>query len=229
MKRSIRFVLLIVSILLAGCNNPRAESEAKWYLPWTWGDKTLEQSLQEGCRGGAITTTIAGSVYTCPSTPTDTPVPTSTPTTSQPAAQPTSQSVVAQPTTSASQPAAPEGQQVVSCPTEAEFTQLTGVVADVVPSEPCAFHWRGDPQTITPENSCPEGWSCQLGVVGKGNILYYGGSPSVTIYAGTWRLIAAYPSNDAVQQPCQLLAKSQEEGRQARPTWSITAGNFICP
>ena len=129
----------------------------------------------------------------------------------------------------ASQPAAPAGQQAASCPTEAEFTQLTGVVADVVPTESCAFHWRGDPQTITPKNSCPKGWSCQLGVAGKGNYLYYGGSPSVTIYAGTWRLISAYPSNDAVRQPCQFLAKSQEEGRRATPTWSITAGNFSCP
>jgi hypothetical protein len=123
----------------------------------------------------------------------------------------------------------PTAQKTASCPTEADFAQLTGVVADVIPSEPCAFHWRGDPQTITPKNSCPEGWSCQLGIAGKGNYLYYGGSPVVGIYAGTWRLFAAYPSNDAVQQPCQFLAKSQEEGRQATPTWSITAGNFSCP
>ena len=102
MKRSILFVLLIVSILLAGCNNPRAESEAKWYLPWTWGDKTLEQSLQEGCRGGAITTTIAGSVYTCPSTPTNTP-------TATPTETPTPTAPVVQPTPAASQPAATAG------------------------------------------------------------------------------------------------------------------------
>jgi hypothetical protein len=141
-----------------------------------------------------------------------------------PTLQPT---VIAQPT--ASQPAVPAGQQAVSCPTEAEFAQLTGVVADVVPSEPCAFHWRGDPLAIMPKDACPNGWACQLGVVQHGNVLYYGGSPSVSIYAGTWRLPAAYPLDDAVQQPCRLLAKSQEEGRQATPTWSITAGNFSCP
>jgi len=147
----------------------------------------------------------------------------------QTTAMPTPTDTPTAPAAPASQLAVPAGQQAVSCPTEAEFAQLTGVVADVVPSEPCAFHWRGDPLAIMPKDACPNGWACQLGVVQHGNVLYYGGSPSVSIYAGTWRLPAAYPLDDAVQQPCLLLAKSQEEGKKARPTWSITAGNFSCP
>ena len=116
----------------------------------------------------------------------------------------------------------------VTCPTEAEFTKLTGVIADRVPTEACSFHWRGDPRSITPKDSCPEGWSCQLGVVNQGNILYYGGSPTVEIYAATWRLVNAYPANDPVRNQCLFLAKSQEEGRKATPQWNITAGNFTC-
>ena len=91
MKRSILLVtlLLIVSILLTGCNNPRAENEAQWYLPWTWGDKTLQQSIEEGCQGGAISTSIAGSVYPCPSTTSDAPAaPTPASPTAAPAVQP---------------------------------------------------------------------------------------------------------------------------------------------
>lgn len=126
-------------------------------------------------------------------------------------------------------PAAPDAVLPTPCPTEAEFAALTGVVADIVPTEPCAFHWRGDPLAVTPKDACPHGWSCQLGIVGKGNVLYYGGSPSVTIYAGTWRRVESYPSNDAVRDPCRFLAKSQEEGRNSTPTWTIQAGNFSCP
>jgi hypothetical protein len=224
------FLIIALGILLAACGTSNSSETVS---------KEQFQQLQQIVEAQAtqlalLATNMPNSTPNptatpTPNAPTDMPVPTPTPTTSQPAAQPKSQPVLVQPTNSASQLAVPAGQRATSCPTEAEFTQLTGVVADVVPSEPCAFHWRGDPQTITPKNSCPEGWSCQLGVDGKGNILYYGGSPSVKIYAGTWRLVAAYPSNDAVQQPCQFLAKSQEEERQATPTWSITAGNFSCP
>ncbi|MFN4213071.1 MAG: hypothetical protein ACK4FL_03890 [Microgenomates group bacterium] len=134
--------------------------------------------------------------------------------------------------TTGTTPAAPVNQQYAApsstCPTEAEFTALTGVVADKVGTEPCAFHWRGDPAVMTIK-ACPEGWACQLGVQNQGNLLYYGGDPELTIYAGTWRFIAAYPSNDAVQNPCQFLTKSQDEGRQSVPTWTIKEGNFTCP
>ncbi|MCX7589400.1 MAG: hypothetical protein N2Z85_00460 [Patescibacteria group bacterium] len=119
--------------------------------------------------------------------------------------------------------------KTVFCPTEAEFEKLTGIRADKIGSEPCAFHWRGDPNTITPSKACPDGWSCQLGVNGRGNYLYYGGNPQHSIYAGTWRLVDAYPLSDSVRDPCKFLAKSQEEGKNSTPTWSISPGNFTCP
>jgi hypothetical protein len=85
-------VVLLSVVTLTGCNNPRAQEASKWYKPWTWGDKTLEQSLEEGCREGALYTEIDGSTYRCPGTeekaetptptPTATPTPKSTPTTS---------------------------------------------------------------------------------------------------------------------------------------------------
>ena len=124
--------------------------------------------------------------------------------------------------------ATPKPTATITCPTEREFAELTGVVADRLEEELCAFHWRGDPLTITPPNACPEGWACELGVAGEGNILYYGGSPTMPIYAGTWRLAALYPAEDPVRDPCSFLAKSQEHGRNADPPWTISAGNFSC-
>jgi len=56
-----------LSLLLAACNNPRAEEPASFW-PWTWGDKTLAQSLEEGCAGGATETIIDGSTYPCVAT-----------------------------------------------------------------------------------------------------------------------------------------------------------------
>ena len=58
-------LLVLVSFMLTACNNPRAEKPGNFW-PWTWGDKILEQSLQEGCIGGATSTVIDGSTYTCP-------------------------------------------------------------------------------------------------------------------------------------------------------------------
>lgn len=62
-------VAVFFTLLLAGCNNPRAESPSGFW-PWTWGDKTLAQSLENGCQGGALSTTIDGSTYQCTSIPT---------------------------------------------------------------------------------------------------------------------------------------------------------------
>jgi len=73
--RKITFVLsILVVAVLTGCNNPRAGSTGVWYNPFSWGDQTLEQSLEEGCVGGATETVVDGSTYPCPDgSTTDTP------------------------------------------------------------------------------------------------------------------------------------------------------------
>lgn len=63
---SLVVVVVTLSLLLAGCNNPRAESTGVWYNPFSWGDHTLAQSLEKACIGNAVSTVIDGSVYPCP-------------------------------------------------------------------------------------------------------------------------------------------------------------------
>lgn len=138
-------------------------------------------------------------------------------------------SATPEPTPAASATTRPSPEQV-DCPTEKEFEDLVGVRADVVGTEYCAFHWRGDPATLRVENPCPPGWICTLGVSSK-NFVYEGSNDlsPLEIFAGTWRLVSAYAEGDAVHDPCTFLRKVQHEGEISDPAWSAVAGNFSCP
>lgn len=76
-KKSLVMLVLILALglTLSGCNNPRAEKQGVWYNPFSWGDRTLEESLAKGCRGGALSTTIGGSTYQCGNSPAPAPAP----------------------------------------------------------------------------------------------------------------------------------------------------------
>lgn len=115
------------------------------------------------------------------------------------------------------------------CPTEREFFELVGVHADIVGGENCAFHWRGDPLTITVNRPCPSGWICTLGISSQ-NYVYEGDDAlqPLQIFAGTWRLVSKYAAGDAVYDSCTFLAKVQEEGRENDPKWAAKPGNFSC-
>lgn len=118
-----------------------------------------------------------------------------------------------------------------SCPTEKEFEQQFGVRADLVRTEPCAFHWRGDPDTITVNHPCPDGWSCTIGIADPRQTYQYKGDDSLqpmTIFAATWRLTGQYPVTDVVHDNCAMLAKVQHEGQISDPQWTALAGNFTC-
>lgn len=167
--------------------------------------------------------------------PTATPMPTAT---TQvvviPGMAPTVTGIPAQPTATL-KPATPANTAVAStvstvCPTERQFAELVGVIADIDRTEPCAFHWRGDPLSISVKNPCPLGWICTLGISDK-NIVYVGDNAlsAVKIFAGTWRLVFQYPSGDTVYNKCQFLEKVQHEGSISDPVWTASAGNFICP
>lgn len=116
-----------------------------------------------------------------------------------------------------------------NCPTEREFKELTGVSADIDRTEYCSFHWRGDPHTILVEKPCPEGWSCTLGINGQ-TYLYRGDKElgSLSIFSGTWRLVALYPKGDAVHDSCAFLGKVQREGAISDPPWTVMDGNLNC-
>ena len=119
-----------------------------------------------------------------------------------------------------------------TCPTEREFEQLVGVRADIVREEPCAFHWRGDPEITTAEHACPDGWSCTIGIADPRQTYQYSGDdnlPAMQIFAETWRLVNSYPAGDTVYNDCAMLAKVQHEGQISDPQWTAIAGNFNCP
>lgn len=138
----------------------------------------------------------------------------------------------------AATPVAPAQPQLVqplpavsaACPTEKEFEALTGVRADIVRTEPCLFHWRGDPQQIDATHPCPSGWSCTLGSNGK-NYQYNGDDKlaAMPIFAGSWRLLSQYAANDPVQNNCNFVQKVQVEGQISDPQWTVAPGNFTCP
>lgn len=147
----------------------------------------------------------------------------------QPAVAETQPAVTASPT---AQPQLVQPLPAVSaaCPTEKEFAALTGMVADIVRTEPCLFHWRGDPQQIVATHPCPTGWSCTLGSNGK-NYQYNGDDKlaAMPIFAGSWRLLSQYPANDPVQNSCNFVQKVQAEGQISDPQWTVAPGNFTCP
>lgn len=61
-------LLVIATLALTACKNPRAERPGNALLFWTWGDKTLPQTLELQCVGGGLETTVEGTVYPCPGT-----------------------------------------------------------------------------------------------------------------------------------------------------------------
>lgn len=65
-------ILAILALMLSACANPTAKAEGVWYLPWTWGDKTLEQTLGEMCVLGGQSAIVNGVTYPCPNASTTT-------------------------------------------------------------------------------------------------------------------------------------------------------------
>lgn len=187
-------VVVVAALFLTGCNNPRAERPGVFYLPWTWGDKTLKQSLEEGCRGGAISTVIDGSTYPCPG--------------------------YEHPSAPASQPIKVTTPAQSECPTTQEVKNLTGVDVQRIETEPCAFVWRGSDKATTMA-TCPSGWVCTWDVVGNIVVVHLGVNQTATIRAGTWRLIDAYPTNDAVHNVCSLYDKERKFGLSEVPSFQV--------
>jgi hypothetical protein len=168
----------------------------------------------------AIVTTgaffLGGSVMNA-STPTNTPTPTTTakPTitaTTTPTNTPT-------PTAPASQPAA---HAQLHCPTTGEVKTLTGVDVQRIGNEPCAFVWRGSGSPgVTTNAICPSGYVCTFDVGNDIVVVHLGVNQKARIRAGTWRMIAAYPSTDAVHNVCNLYYKEKAFGLSEVPSFEV--------
>jgi hypothetical protein len=87
------------------------------------------------------------------------------------------------------------------CPSTPEAQRLVGVSLRQL-EEPCGWAWNGTPVEAT----CPQGWICTLSTDGT-FIVTIGDGVRRTIAAGTFRFVAAYPTDDAVHSPCALVEK----------------------
>lgn len=89
-----------------------------------------------------------------------------------------------------------------------------------------AFVWR-DLRNST-NAICSQGWICTLHLATGDVKVYVGDGTSYSIFAGTFRFVSSYPSNDAVHTPCDLLGKEQRFGAKEDPSFPVFAGNFTC-
>jgi hypothetical protein len=87
-------------------------------------------------------------------------------------------------------------------------------------NEPCAFVWRGAPG-VTTTAICPSGYVCTFDVVDDIVVVHLGVNQTARIRAGTWRMIAAYPSNDAVHNVCNLYYKEKAFGLSEVPSFEV--------
>ncbi|MBU1089077.1 hypothetical protein KKA02_04350 [Patescibacteria group bacterium] len=192
-------ILFILAILVTGCQNPQAKKAGVWYAPWTWGDHTLEESLETGCAGGATSTTVGDSTYLCQAEePQAPPAPTQAP--PAPTAQPIEE-------------------PVADCPTTEEAQDLMNISVQRLATEPCAWVWRGKPATAVA--TCPENYICTWDVKDDITVVHLGINQEAEIYAGTWRLVNAYDPNDAVYNACELYHKEKEFGANETPAFEV--------
>lgn len=89
-----------------------------------------------------------------------------------------------------------------------------------------AYTWRSVP--IVVNVTIPDGWIATLHL--ENNDIVVTQTPGqYRIMAGTFRRKSGYPASDAVHNPCALLAKEQEFGRNQIPQFPVKAYGFDCP
>lgn len=231
------FVVLAAGILLAACQNPRAESEGVWYFPWTWGDRTLAQTLTERCTGGATSTQVGSEQYACPDS-----------NQAQVKANEGDSQSETLVTTETSDQVSSTG------PTTREETDLLLFGADAngkpldilvqigtesMPDPRDQTRTVGGYQfnTANPawvyEFVLPQGWWGTLHLAGKDKPeLFRGdGETSYSAWRATIRNPANFSPNDRVntdQSGCELLAAENTNGLSQEWTFTVLAGNIQC-
>ncbi len=117
-------------------------------------------------------------------------------------------------------PVSTEALVVQSCPnTTEEAKALFGVDVQRIKTEPCAWVWRGKP--LHTMAVCPNGYVCSWDVVGDITVIHLGIDQTADIYAGTWRLVSAYPADDAVNNVCELYLKEKDFASREVPSFEV--------
>lgn len=201
--------LVAFALILSACNNPAARQPGVWYNPFSWGDRTAEQTAADILAEAQAQKTIADAK-----------------------AQATAMaggSAVEYPGAS-SAPELPAGDQLVSvCDfTTASAKEATGVDVQRIGTEACGWVWRAvDKASVNAV--CPENMVCTFHLSNDKKVVVKGNGKSYSIVAGTFRIASAYPLDDAVRDVCRLLAKEQAFGAAEVPSFTVEAGNFSCP
>jgi len=111
--------------------------------------------------------------------------------------------------------------------TTQDVKDLTEVDVQRLNVEPGAWVWRGSPET-SERMRCPDGFICTIHLA-NGNVeVFVGDGKRREAVAFTVRHSCEYPANDAVNEPCDLLAKEQKFGAEEVPSFEVAAGNFEC-
>lgn len=107
-----------------------------------------------------------------------------------------------------------------TCPdTTEQAKQLFGVDVQRIGTEACGWVWRGKPESHSAV--CPQGYICTWDVVDDVTVVHLGINQTANIYAGTWRLINAYPVGDTVYDTCALYAKEKDFGQREIPSFEV--------
>ncbi len=198
---------VIIAVVMTGCNNKAADAPATVW-PWTWGDQTAEQTKADAAEFcaklgmGVATIDPKSGDPTCGGQPSS-----------------VDQSAVE---------LQPQDQLMSVCDfTTAAAKTATGVDVQRISTEACGFVWRAVPKA-TEQAICPPNMVCTLHLSDDRKVVVKGDGSQYSIVAGTFRVISAYPLDDAVRDVCRLLAKEQENGRREVPSFSVVAGNFSC-
>ena len=110
--------------------------------------------------------------------------------------------------------------ETIQCPnTTEEAKQLFGVDIQRIGTESCGWVWRGKPSSHIA--TCPSGYVCTWDIVNDITVVHLGINQTANIYAGTWRLINAYPVGDAVYDTCALYAKEKDFGQREIPSFEV--------
>lgn len=95
------------------------------------------------------------------------------------------------------------------CPAVPVAQQLIKATLVRIPGESCAFGRTGD-VGVGVSAVCPSGWVCQWAVVGRQQVVL-GAGQMASVFAGTWRYVAPYPTGDPVGNICDFFNKVRRE------------------
>lgn len=211
--KKLHFLLVAVAIaalVLSACNNPNAAETNPWTGDRTWAQTTFD--AQQKC--AELGLAVLGI----------------NPETGDPTCGNSGESFAGQPAGTVENPsAAPSSNNLVSvCDyTTASAKEATGVDVQRISTEACGFVWRAVPKAET-KAVCPNNMVCTLHLSNDRKVVVKGDGTQYFIVAGTFRMVSAYPLDDAVRDVCQLLKNEQANGAREVPSFTVEAGNFSC-